>query len=414
MHYRGMASQIVVLLVLVSAAAGGERGASTRRDGPFPLTAAENGKVQVLAYDNGDASPWAEFFAFDSPGHAKLVRLRADYKLDEVIAGAKSDLERAVALKRWVGTHWKFSTPEPETFRDWSAVALLERGKRGKWGWCGQAAMIFQQAYLAVGLPARFIELGNETTPAGHFTTEVYLREHGKWAVVDATPLPDFDLYYTFGGVPQSALEMHRRVVRSAMGGVSEVHPGRTHKVEGRQGPAWSFYYLRWLTRCDVVTHTPKFVDMENVFDRRWHTVEWVDGETVPWEKQNRVVSWVRNERPSAWTTSDAEVLYWRPTDRVRMSIRPSETYLFFHLWSADLDFDHFEVAIDGRDWQRLPESNTQDADGPRFGWSAKRFSLPAASGVHEVRTRLVRRTGTKGPESFVKLNVARGPLRKE
>jgi len=409
-----MTLQIFVLFVFVSVAAGGEPGAGTRRNGPFPLAAAEERRVQVLAYDNGDASPWTEFFAFDSPGHAKLVRLRAEYKLDNVIAEAKTDLERAVALKRWVGTRWKFSTPEPETFRDWSAVALLERGKRGEWGWCGQAAMIFQQACMAVGLPARFIELGNETTPACHFTTEVYLREHGKWAVVDATPLADFDLYYTFGGVPQSALEMHHRVVRSAMDGVSEVHPDHTHKVEGRQSPAWSFYYLRWLTRCDVVTHTPQFVDMENVFDRRWHTVEWVDAETLPWEKQNHVVSWARNERPAAWTTSEEEVLYWRPTDRVRMSIRPSESYVFFHLWSADLDFDHFEVAIDGRDWERLPDRNTQDADGPRFGWSAKRFSLPVTLGVHEARARLIRRTGTKGPESFVKLNVARSALQKE
>jgi hypothetical protein len=408
MYSRSLALQIFVVFGLVSAAAGGEPGASARWDGPFPLVAAEGRKVEVLAYDNGDAAPWAEFFAFDSPGHPKLVQLRAEYKLDEVIAGAKSDLERAVALKRWLGAHWKFRTPEPETFRDWSAVALLERGKRGKWGWCGQVAMIFQQACMVVGLPARFIELGKETAPFCHFTTEVYLREYGKWAVIDATPLPDFDLYYMAGGVPQSSLEMHRRVERDALDGVSEVHPGRTCKVEGRQGPAWSFYYLDWLTRCDVVTHTPRFVDMENVFDRRWRTVAWVDAETVPWEKQKHVVSWVRNERLSAWTTSEAAVLDWRPTDRVRMSIPPSETYLFVHLWSADLDFDHFEVAIDGRDWERLPESNAPDADGPHFGWSDKRFSLPAASGVHEARTRLVRRTGTKGPESFVKVNVSR------
>ncbi len=398
--------QILVLFALVSAAAGAESGVSTLQKGPFPLASAEGQNIKVLAYDNGEASPWAEFFAFDSPGHAKLVQFRAEYKLDEVIAKARSDLERAVALKRWVGAHWKFRTPEPETFRDWSAVTLLERGKQGKWGWCGQSAMIFQQACMAMGLPARFIELGNETSPACHFTTEVYLREHSKWAVIDSTPLPDFDLYYTVGGVPQSALEMHRRVVRGSMEGVSEVHPDRTNPVQGRKSPAWSFYYLRWLTRCDVVTHTPRFVDMENVFDRRWHTVEWVDAETVPWERQTNMVYWMRNERPAAWTTSDAEVTDWRPTDRVRMSCRASDTNIFVHLWSADLDFDHFEIALDGHDWERLPEYNTPDTSGPRLGWSAKRFSFPGTPGVHEVRARLVRRTGTKGPASFVKLQV--------
>ena len=57
----------------------------------------------------------------------------------------------------------------------------------------------------SVGLPARFIELGSPQSPTCHFTTEVYLREHKKWAVVDATPLPECDLYYAARGVPQSS-----------------------------------------------------------------------------------------------------------------------------------------------------------------------------------------------------------------
>src|SRR5262245_4485440 len=99
-------------------------------------------------------------------------------------------------------------------------------------------------------------------------------------------------------------------------------------------------------------------------------------------------------------------MLYWAPTDRVRIAVRTYDKYLFFQLWSADLDFDHFEVAIDGRDWERLPEGNINQE--PRYGWSAKRFSIPATGGVHEARVRAVRRTGTKGPESFVKLKLER------
>jgi hypothetical protein len=405
------AASWVGLLLAVAAAHGSEPKSKTVRTGPYPLAAAKGRTVEILAYDNGDASPWAEFFAFDSPGHPKLVQLRTEYGLDSVVKGAKTDLERAVALKRWVGAQWKFATPATDAFRDWSAVALLERGKRGQWGWCGQAAMLFQQACLAVGLPARFIELGRESTPACHFTTEVYLREHGKWAVVDATPIRECDVYYTVEGVPQCALEMHSRVARGTMDGVSEVHPDRTGEVGGRETIAWAFYYVRWLTRCDVVTHTPKFVDLENTFDRRWHTVEWVDAQTVPWEKQKHAVSWMRNERLSAWTTSDAEVVSWKPSDRVRMVVSPSESdYVFIQLWSADLDFEGFEVSIDGRAWDRLPPGNTTDSSGPRFGWGAKRFSIQASPGVHQARARLIRRTGTRGPESFVEFRAVAGP----
>jgi hypothetical protein len=404
MQYVYATLRIGAFWALASVAFSEELASKALEHGPFPLVAVPGTQIEILAYQNGDASAWAEFFAFDSPGHPKLLQLRTEYKLDEVIRDATTDLDRAVALKRWLGARWKFTTPEPEAFRDWSAVALFERAKRGKWGWCGQAAMIFQQACMAVGLPARFIELGREDTPACHFTTEVYLREHRKWAVVDATPLPENDLYYSVHGVPQSALEMHRHVVAQKMGDVREVHPARTSKVESPQQNAWGFYYVRWMTRCDIVSNTPKFVDMENTFDRRWHTVEWVDAESVPWEKQKNAVFWMRNEQPSAWTTSDPNVVEWKPSDRVRMVIRPNDKTLFVHLWSADVDFDYFEVAIDGSDWQRLPQGNVDD--GPHFGWSAKRFSMAAAAGVHEARARLVRRTGTRGPESYVKLRV--------
>lgn len=399
-------STVLFLFSLARAATGAEPDPKAVRNGPFPLASGQDQRVEILAYDHGNVSPWAEFFTFDSPGHPKLVRLRTEYELDDVVKGAKTDLERALALKRWVVTHWKFATPGPEAFRDWSAVALLDRAKQGQFGWCGQAAMIFQQACMAVGLPARFIELGQPTSPACHFTTEIYLREHGKWAVVDATPLPEADLYYAVNGVPQSALEMHRRVVAGKMEGVMQVHAGRERKVESREQFAWIFYYVRWLTRCDIVTNTPKFVDMENTFDRRWHTIDWADDDTVPWEQQRNSTYYSRNERLSAWTTSDPEVLSWAPTDRVRVEIRTYKSHVFFHLWSADLDFDHFEVAIDRDDWQRLPDGNINSE--PQFGWSAKRFSIPASGGVHEARVRLVRRVGTKGPESFVRLRLGR------
>ena len=51
--------------------------------GPWPLAKTEGPKVEILAYDNGDVSPWIEFFTFDSPKHPKIVQFRTEYKLDE-------------------------------------------------------------------------------------------------------------------------------------------------------------------------------------------------------------------------------------------------------------------------------------------------------------------------------------------
>ena len=368
------------------------------------MRSVEAAPFRILAADNGEVSPWAECFFFDSPSHPKLVRFRKDCGLDELVKGAKTDLDRALALKDWVTKSLQFGKPGPEAFSDWSATALLDRVKRGEKVWCGQCAMVFQQACMAVGLPARFVEVGVPDNPACHFLTEVYLREHGKWAVVDATALAANNVYYTVDGVPQSALEMHRHVVMNTIDKVVEVHPDRSVPVaEGH--PGWFFYYVRWLLRCDIVTSTPVFVDMEHVFDRWGGTVEWTDDQTVPWERSGKTTWWTRNVRLAAWNTSDPAVVNWQPTDRVRITLgRDGQGGIFADLWAADPAVDHFQVRIDGRRWRDLPAITPKAAS--QGHWSSRRCGLKRDPGDREVAARIVRADGSMGPESLVKFAV--------
>jgi hypothetical protein len=148
---------------------------------------------------------------------------------------------------------------------------------------------------------------------------------------------------------------------------------------------------------------------MQDVFDKRWKTVEWIDDETVPWEKQKHSIYWTRNERLVAWRISDPAVVSWKPSDRVKIVLRPGpEDTVLVHLWSADLDFDHYQVRIDGGGWEDLPKLNTPGSakPGSRYGWGLKRCSIPATRGTHEFRVRLARRGGSTGPESFVTFKV--------
>jgi len=405
----------LVLVALFTAAAvvvAGQSPCSAADDaplcrGPDPLADTIGPKVVVLEYDHGDVSPWIEFFTFDSRHHPKLVRLRREYKLDGIVAGCETDLKRALALKEWVSGALKFGTPAEDVFSDWSAVALLRRAREGQVVWCGQAAMVFQQACWSLDIPARYIECGRPENPACHFTTEVFLREADKWAVVDPTPLDDFNLYYTVGGVPQSALEMHRHVVEGTMDRVVEVHPERSHPVKSEKSPAWAFYYLRWLTRCDVVTHTPRYNHLEDTFDKRWHTVGWIDEKTVPWEASRHAAWFIRKERLSAWRTSDPEVVTWKPTDRVRILLCPGPgKRIFGHLWTGDGELDHYRIRLDGGAWEDVPKKNTRVWSGKMFGWGPGRFSIEAVPGLHRVEVRVARRDGSTGPPSHVKFRI--------
>ena len=394
-----------VLVGLASTTWAGEAEAVAK--GPHPCPPAYGRQPEVVAYDNGDVSSWADYFLFDSPVHPKLVALREKYKLDEVVKDAKTDLERALALKEWVNSLMRFGQPKPDMFEDWSAVAILEKYEKGDAGWCGQFAMVFQQACLVMGLPARYIELGVPDNPACHFTTEVYLREHEKWAVVDSTGLAGYNVYYTLDGVPQSALEMHYHVLRKTLPEVMEVHPTGSRPAGGG-GPSSAFYYVRWLTRCDVVTNTPEFIDMEHVFDRVYGTVAWrSEDETlqwVPWEESKHTNWVIRNTRMSAWNTSDPDVVNWKPTDRARIVLRPSgRNDVFVHLWHADMNFDHFRVRVDERPWEDMPKKNVYDQ--AHYQWGKYRCRFRNLRGAHIVQAQIVRGDGSTGPISWARFN---------
>ena len=117
---------ILILTVFLGWSGQDARSATDEavRNGPVPLTAPPVSSLEILSYDHGDVSPWTEFFAFDSPSHPKLVQLRREQKLDEIVKGADSDLERAVALKSWVVRSLKHGVPSPDVYRDWSADQL--------------------------------------------------------------------------------------------------------------------------------------------------------------------------------------------------------------------------------------------------------------------------------------------------
>ncbi len=106
-----MASRLLGVLAVLCAVSVAQ--AAPVGKGPWPLAETVGPKVEILAYDNGDVSPWIEFFTFDSPKHPKIVQLRTEYKLDELTKHAKTDIQRAAALKKWVAGALEIRHPRP-------------------------------------------------------------------------------------------------------------------------------------------------------------------------------------------------------------------------------------------------------------------------------------------------------------
>jgi hypothetical protein len=127
--------------------------------------------------------------------HPSLKRLLKREKLEGLKAG-RSQLETIVALRGWARHQWepgqKFRYPP------WDALEILDLARKGNRGFCAQYGVVYAQAAMALGLHARYIDI------VGHFVTEVWSDELGKWVVMD----PYFDLHYERNGVPLNAREL--------------------------------------------------------------------------------------------------------------------------------------------------------------------------------------------------------------
>jgi hypothetical protein len=408
---------IIAAVLLAAASLGASAEAVTLPAGSGPIPAREGAfPLRLIAYANGEVNKLASRFQWQDPGHPALRQLREREKLDAVVARGSTDFDKILALKGWTGAQWKFGTPRP--YPPWNAVVILDGVRAGKHGgWCGQYAQVFAQALLSEGYRARYIELGPPGNPYGHFTTEVWVSDLGKWVVVDPTPLDDNDCYFVDGrGEPMSAREIHRAVVT---GRAAEVRAIRADPLSPDVPPVAPakievYYYLRYLWRTDQLSNNPPVVDMQHVFDRWNDSLEWEDAETVMWEDSRFAASWEQNQRQTAVRISRAEDVDWPLTDAVRLELRPmvhADGLIALGLWACQPNLRRFVVQIDGGEWAEpaIPEAARQEGLwGPGF------YPITLSPGRHTVRARAQKTTGELGPISFVTFEFSAPPPAKE
>jgi hypothetical protein len=171
---------------------------------------------RLLGAQRAPAAAGPAAFTFEDP-HT-LEPLRRRYGLDAVAAPGQNDFERWVLLMHWARDRFPhLPNPRAPDANAFDGLTLLDGYREGGF-LCGTIAPLLIQAVTALGGHARRVEL--RFTPGdSHVVTEVWSDHLGKWAVLD----PDYDIYFTADGVPQDALELHRRWAANAVDSV-QIH----------------------------------------------------------------------------------------------------------------------------------------------------------------------------------------------
>jgi hypothetical protein len=147
-------------------------------------------------------------FVYQEPS-PRLQLLRERYKLDQVIAPGKTEMEQLMLLRYWVRNQWHsaWGSHPAAWMPPWDALVILEsKDQPDCLTMCTHYAAVFTQCCLALGWNARHCILDH------HCVAEVYVGQHDRWVMMDAgnsAERADVGLHFERGGVPLSARELH-------------------------------------------------------------------------------------------------------------------------------------------------------------------------------------------------------------
>lgn len=147
-------------------------------------------------------------FVYEGPS-PRLKFLREKYKLDDVIAPGKTEMEQLMLLRYWVRNQWHtaWKSHPAGWMPPWDSLIILQnRDLPDCLTMCTHYACVFTQCAQALGWNARHCILDH------HCVSEVYVNQHDAWVMMDTGNSParaDVGLHFQVNGRPLSAAALH-------------------------------------------------------------------------------------------------------------------------------------------------------------------------------------------------------------
>lgn len=299
--------------------------------------------ITVTRFDNQRIVRSSYQFTYQRPSN-RLNLLRKMHKLDEVVAGAKTELEQMVTLRAWTRRQWGNGWSRGEL--DWcappDALILLDMAPRGKVpGFCGHYALTFVQCALTQGFTGRMTGAHN------HAYSEVWSNDFRKWVLMDVGPAVDdkqsLNYHYEHNGVPMTALELHKRLPAKDWAGVEVVTSNPANKWDPDKDEAA-------MRRYEIV-----FIPFRNnlldsvlpgsIDEQGWLTdTEWLLWRNGPIQELHPRYPYTTNrEGDMYWTLNQTAIYpsYGKAADTLRLEFDTHTP-----------NFDRYEVRIDGKEWK--------------------------------------------------------------
>ena len=363
---------------------------------PAPAWAA---RVRVADSHNEEIRYTSMPFKYEDPNHPRMKALREKYKLDEVVAGAKTEIEKLTKLCNWVSRQWRYKPPENH-YPAWDADEILTL----KYGFCVQYAITYMQCATALGYQTRFV-FGNNFSQ-GHEVCEVWSDEYGKWVFMDVNnnwhhvdpktnvPMSLMEVrnlihktYYD-GKVASRSIRPKTRVTSPLIATCygEQVVPVAPKNERADAGGKDGAYYvpLKWMQL--------RYMDRNNFYSQPYPVptcqgATWDYSDYWIWEDGKHSKQWIYRNYTArvsdlAWTINQVrfDAAWGEKADTVRVQ-----------MGTVTPHFERFLVNVDGAGWKP----------------SACRFEWTLHPGKNRLEMRIRNTSGVEGIVSFLEVERA-------
>ena len=291
--------------------------------------------IEIVAFERPEIVRSSYPFTY-MPPHPKVTRLVKQFRLDEMIAAGKTDLERLALLRDWVHSQWLgWQSSKYPYCPPWDPIEILETTK-GNWGYgmCTHYAATFVGCAAALGYPARSVILDH------HCIAEIWSDELGKWIVEDAGPSREFDATYERDGVPLNALEVHEALRE---GKEKELMANKLPQGTVEQMDKYVATFVRFgiPLRNDFLIHAEPAELEHGAQQYHWDGVLWWTDDVVPKYAEYSL----QTSRPGD---------FYPTLNRTRIYLQATDTpsTLRVDLETVTPNFDHYLVRKDGGAWE--------------------------------------------------------------
>lgn len=151
-------------------------------------------------------------FRWNTPNDLYLIKLREEFKLDEIVCDCKTSFEKAKKIMNWVHNLWEHDGLKEPIKND--PISILREVQAGKRFRCVEYGIVISGCLNALGILARKLclktaDVETREYAAGHVVLEAYIEEYDKWIFIDG----QFNVIPVINDVPLNVLEFQRALI---------------------------------------------------------------------------------------------------------------------------------------------------------------------------------------------------------